>query len=100
MIKYGYSLGNEILNMVYEEIAGAPFTIFTTRFFSDVFISIADISDLTNDAFLSEIQALDRKICKRMRNTFHVKFFSVPTPESALFLMPIPLRKLSFPVQM
>lgn len=73
--KYGYSLGNEILNMVYEEIAGAPFTIFTTRFFSDVFISIADISDLTNDAFLSEIQALDRKICKRMRNTFHVNFF-------------------------
>ena len=73
--KYGYSLGNEIPNMVYEEIAGAPFTIFTTRFFSDVFISIADISDLTNDAFLSEIQALDRKICKRMRNTFHVNFF-------------------------
>ena len=97
--KYGYSLGNEILNMVYEEIAGAPFTIFTTRFFSDVFISIANISDLTNDAFLSEIQALDRKICKRMRNTFHVNF-SVPTPESALFLMSIPLRKLSFPVQM
>ena len=35
--KYGYSLGNEILNMVYEEIAGAPFTIFTTRFFLGCF---------------------------------------------------------------
>lgn len=48
--KYGYSLGNEILNIVYEELAGASFTIFTTRFFSDVFVSIADITDLTSEA--------------------------------------------------
>ena len=73
--KYGYSLGNEILNIIYEELAGAPFTIFTTRIFSDVFVSVADTSDLTSEALLAQIKALDQRISKRMRNTYHVNFF-------------------------
>ena len=73
--KYGYSLGNEILNIVYEELAGASFTVFTTRFFSDVFVSIADITDLTNEALLSRIAKLDQQISQRIRNTYHVNFF-------------------------
>lgn len=73
--KYGYSLGNEILNIVYEELAGASFTIFTTRFFSDLFVSIADITDLTNEALLSQISKFDQQISKRIRNAYHVNFF-------------------------
>ena len=73
--KYGYSLGNEILNVIYEELAGASFTVFTTRFFSDVFVSIADITDLTNEALLSQISKLDQQINQRIRNTYHVNFF-------------------------
>ena len=73
--KYGYSLGNEILNIVYEELAGASFTIFTTRFFSDVFVSIADITDLTSEALLSRIAKLDQQIRQRIRNTYHISFF-------------------------
>ena len=53
--KYGYSLGNEILNIIYEELAGASFTIFTTRIFSDVFVSVADTSDLSGEALLAQI---------------------------------------------
>ena len=93
--KYGYSLGDEILNIVYEELAGASFTILTTRFFSDVFVSIADITDLTNEALLSQIANLDQQISKRIRNAYHVNFFrtnsgicSIPdaktTPETVL----------------
>ena len=73
--KYGYSLGNEILNIVYEELAGASFTVFTTHFFSDVFVSIADITDLTSEALLSRIAKLDQQISQRIRNTYHVNFF-------------------------
>lgn len=73
--KYGYSLGNEILNVIYEELAGASFTVFTTRFFSDVFVSIADITDLTSEALLSQISKLDQQINQRIRNTYHVNFF-------------------------
>ena len=73
--KYGYSLGNEILNIIYEELAGASFTVFTTRFFSDVFVSIVDITDLTNEALLSRIAKLDQQISQRIRNTYHVNFF-------------------------
>ena len=73
--KYGYSLGNKILNIVYEELAGASFTVFTTRFFSDVFVSIADITDLTSEALLSRIAKLDQQIRQRIRNTYHVNFF-------------------------
>ncbi|MEI3451683.1 MAG: diguanylate cyclase [Blautia massiliensis (ex Durand et al. 2017)] len=73
--KYGYSLGNEILNIIYEELAGASFTVFTTRFFSDVFVSIVDITDLTNEALLSQISKLDQQISQRIRNTYHVNFF-------------------------
>ena len=73
--KYGYSLGDEILNIVYEELAGASFTILTTRFFSDVFVSIADITDLTSEALLSQIAKLDQQISQRIRNTYHVNFF-------------------------
>ena len=83
--KYGYSLGNEILNIIYEELAGAPFTILTTRVFSDVFVSIADTSDLTNEALLSEIKSLDQKISKRMRNTYHVNFFRT---SSGIYFIP------------
>ena len=83
--KYGYSLGNEILNIIYEELAGAPFTILTTRIFSDVFVSIADTSDLTNEALLSEIKSLDQKISKRMRNTYHVNFFRT---SSGIYFIP------------
>ena len=73
--KYGYSLGNEILNVIYEELAGASFTVFTTRFFSDVFVSIADITGLTSEALLSQIAKLDQQISQRIRNTYHVNFF-------------------------
>lgn len=83
--KYGYSLGNEILNIIYEELAGAPFTTLTTRVFSDVFVSIADTSDLTNEALLSEIKSLDQKISKRMRNTYHVNFFRT---SSGIYFIP------------
>lgn len=73
--KYGYSLGNEILNIVYEELAGASFTVFTTRIFSDVFVTLADTTDLTNETLLAQIKSLDQRISKRMRNTYHVNFF-------------------------
>ena len=73
--KYGYSLGNEILNVIYEELAGASFTVFTTRFFSDVFVSIADITGLTSEALLSRISKLDQQINQRICNTYHVNFF-------------------------
>ena len=73
--KYGYSLGNEILNIVYEELAGASFTVFTTRIFSDVFVTLADTTDLTNETLLAQIRSLDQRISKRMRNTYHVNFF-------------------------
>lgn len=73
--KYGYSLGNEILNIVYEELAGASFTVFTTRIFSDVFVTIADTTDLTNETLLAQIKSLNQRISKRMRNTYHVNFF-------------------------
>lgn len=73
--KYGYSLGNEILNIVYEELAGASFTVFTTRIFSDVFVTLADTTDLTTETLLAQIKSLDQRISKRMRNTYHVNFF-------------------------
>lgn len=60
--KYGYPLGNEILNIVYDELAASSLTLFTTRVFSDVFISIADMERLSNDALLTQIQLLDKRI--------------------------------------
>lgn len=60
--KYGYPLGNEILNIVYDELAASSLTLFTTRIFSDVFISIADMERLSNDALLTQIQLLDKRI--------------------------------------
>lgn len=60
--KYGYSLGNEILNIVYEELASAPASLFTSRFFSDVFVSIVDTTELSRNALLEQVQSLDRRI--------------------------------------
>ena len=51
--KYGYSLGNEILNIIYEELASAPASLFTSRFFSDVFVSIVDTTNLNRSALLA-----------------------------------------------
>lgn len=73
--KYGYQLGNEILNIVYEEMTGSALSLFTARFFSDVFISIADISKETEEALLERIQVMDQKICARIRDTYHISFF-------------------------
>lgn len=73
--KYGYPLGNEILNIVYEELASNPLSLFTTRVFSDVFICIADTTDLTDDALLTQIQLLDKRISHRVLDTYHISFF-------------------------
>ena len=73
--KYGYPLGNEILNIVYEELAASSFTLFTTRVFSDVFINIADINKLSENALLTQIQLLNKRICQRIQATYHISFF-------------------------
>lgn len=73
--KYGYSLGNEILNIVYEELASAPASLFTSRFFSDVFVSIVDTTELSRNALLEQIQLLDRRICQRIQSTYQISFF-------------------------
>ncbi len=73
--KYGYQMGNEILNILYEEMSASPLFLFTARFFSDVFISIADVSKQTEDALLEQIQMLDQKICARIRDTYRISFF-------------------------
>ena len=71
--KYGYPLGNEILNIVYEEMTAYSLSLFTARFFSDVFISIADVSKQTGDVLREQIQALDQKICDRIRDTYQLR---------------------------
>lgn len=73
--KYGYPLGNEILNIVYEELAASSFTLFTTRVFSDVFINIADTEKLSENALLTQIHLLDKRICQRIQTTYHISFF-------------------------
>lgn len=83
--KYGYPLGNEILNIVYEEMTASSLSLFTARFFSDVFISIADVSKQTGDALREQIQRLDQKICDRIRDTYHISFFRT---NSGIFLIP------------
>lgn len=83
--KYGYPLGNEILNIVYEEMTASSLSLFTARFFSDVFISIADVSKQTGDALREQIQVLDQKICGRIRDTYHISFFRT---NSGIFLIP------------
>lgn len=83
--KYGYPLGNEILNIVYEEMTAYSLSLFTARFFSDVFISIADVSKQTGDALREQIQALDQKICDRIRDTYHISFFRT---NSGIYLIP------------
>ncbi len=83
--KYGYPLGNEILNIVYEEMTASSLSLFTARFFSDVFISIADVSKQTGDALREQIQVLDQKICDRIRDTYHISFFRT---NSGIYLIP------------
>ena len=83
--KYGYPLGNEILNIVYEEITASSLSLFTARFFSDVFISIADVSKQTGDALREQIQTMDQKICDRIRDTYHISFFRT---NSGIYLIP------------
>ena len=83
--KYGYPLGNEILNIVYEEMTASSLSLFTARFFSDVFISIADVSKQTGDALREQIQTLDQKICDRIRDTYHISFFRT---NSGIYLIP------------
>ena len=73
--KYGYPLGNEILNILYEELASSSFSLFTIRFFSDVFITIADMKEATPKELSEQVQALDHKICSRIRDTYQVSFF-------------------------
>ena len=83
--KYGYPLGNEILNIGYEEMTASSLSLFTARFFSDVFISIADVSKQTGDALREQIQVLDQKICDRIRDTYHISFFRT---NSGIYLIP------------
>ena len=73
--KYGYSLGNEILNIVYEELASASAFQFTARFFSDVFVSIVDSTELSRNALLEQLQVLDQRICQRIQSTYQINFF-------------------------
>lgn len=97
--KYGYPLGNEILNIVYDELAASSLTLFATRVFSDVFISIADMERLSNDALLTQIQLLDKRICHRIRIPI-ISVSSGTFPASAVSQIQQLRRKHSFPMPM
>lgn len=73
--KYGYSMGNEILNIVHEELSSASFSLYTARFFSDVFISLGDTDALESETLTEQLQQLDQKISHRVQDTFPVSFF-------------------------
>ena len=53
----------------------APASLFTSRFFSDVFVSIVDTTEFSRNALLEQIQLLDRRICQRIQSTYQISFF-------------------------
>ena len=87
-------MGNEILNIVYEELAAASFSLYTARFFSDAFVSLANTSSLDTGALTEQIRKLDEQISRRVLDTYHISFFRTnsgicfvpeePAPESTL----------------
>ena len=69
---YGYQMGNDILNAFFDAINAENHEVFTCRYHSDIFVSIADITGLEADAALAVIQQRCRRIAEQLTETYPI----------------------------
>ncbi len=69
---YGYQMGNDILNAFFDAINAENHAVFTCRYHSDIFVSIADITGLEADAALAVIQQRCRRIAEQLTETYPI----------------------------
>ncbi len=69
---YGYQLGNDVLNAFFDAMKAESRTTFTCRYHSDIFVTVADITDIEPETALSIIQQRCRRIAEQLTERYPI----------------------------
>lgn len=76
---YDFETGNEILDILSREFALFEYTVFSNRFHTDVFISLEDITNVTKEAFLEDVEKRNSKIVGLIKEKYPISYLQINT---------------------
>lgn len=76
---YGYQLGNELLDVLAKEFAIFEHTVLSNRFHTDVFISVVDVSDISDESFMQKVEERNTQIADMIKEKYPISYFRINT---------------------
>ena len=76
---WGYQMGNEILQYVWKRLELFPKIVFTSRFHSDVFVAVADVTGEDLNTCLKTVEKNNRILASEVLEKYPIEYFSMNT---------------------
>lgn len=76
---WGYQLGNEILQFVWKRLELFPKVVFTSRFHSDVFVAVVDVTGEDLDSCLKMVAKNNQILANDVLEKYPIEYFSMNT---------------------
>lgn len=76
---YGYQFGNELLEILAKEFAIFDQTVLTNHFHTDVFISVVDVSDISDERFIEKVEERNTRITDMIKEKNPISYFRINT---------------------
>ena len=76
---WGYQMGNEVLQFVWKRLELFPKMVFTSRFHSDVFVAVVDVSGEDFDSCLEMVAKNNQILADDVLEKFPIEYFSMNT---------------------
>lgn len=76
---WGYQLGNEILQFVWKRLELFPKVVFTSRFHSDVFVAVLDVTGGNLESCLKMVEKNNQILSNDVLEKYPIEYFSMNT---------------------
>ncbi len=76
---WGYEMGNEILQFVWKRLELFPRVVFSSRFHSDVFVAVVDVTGEEFDTCLKMVAKNNQILANDVLEKFPIEYFSMNT---------------------
>ena len=76
---WGYQMGNEILQFIWKRLELFPKVVFTSRFHSDVFVAVVDVTGEALDSCLKMVAKNNQILANEVQGKYPVEYFSMNT---------------------
>lgn len=76
---YGYQIGNELLDILAKEFAIFEHTVLSNRFHTYVFISVVDVSEISDESFMQKVEERNTRIADMIKEEYPISYFRINT---------------------